>query len=320
MESLAPRQTWHAIALKSAELSLALPSSSFLTMAEAFGVVAGALSVASLFNNAVDCFEYIQLGRNFGTDYQTCQIRLDIARLRLSRWGPAVDIDHNPDFAVIDPSTDEARTAKRTLEQLLKLFRDAHTQSYDFKSGAREEDLAVFDPRTNTNQGIMALRTTIQALTRKRQKSTGLSKKISWALYKQKYFSRLIDDIQELLDGLEKIFPVQETYKRLVEDEVGEVQDETSLRMLLEASLKTDELLRAAAVGKLERLGSGNSIGKAKLSESAKVKVGNEYVSQAVPSGTRDGTTMNKIGDLEAIGQSKVHVGDSYGGRGFFFD
>lgn len=289
-------------------------------MAEAFGVVAGALSVASLFNNAVDCFEYIQLGRNFGTDYQTCQIRLDIARLRLSRWGPAVDIGHNPDFAVIDPSTDEARTAKRTLEQLLKLFRDAYTQSYDFKSEAREEDLAVFDPRTNTNQGIMVLRTTIQALTRKRQKSTGLSKKISWALYKQKYFSRLIDDIQELLDGLEKIFPVQETYKRLVEDEVGEVQDETSLRMMSEASLETDELLRVAAVEKLERLESSNSIGKAKLSESAKVKVGNEYVSQAVPSGTSGGTTTNKIGDLEGIGQSRVHVGDSYGGRGFFFD
>ena len=47
-------------------------------MAELFGIVAGTLSVAGLFNNAVDCFEYIQLGRNFGTDYQTCRIRLDI--------------------------------------------------------------------------------------------------------------------------------------------------------------------------------------------------------------------------------------------------
>ena len=286
-------------------------------MAEVFGIVAGSLSVAALFNNAVDCFEYIQLGRNFGTDYQTCQLRLDIARLRLSRWGTAVDIGNSPDFAVVDPSTDEARTAKRTLEQLLKLFRNAYTQSYDFKTGATEENLAVFDPGTNTNQGIMALRTTMQALTRKRQKSAGLSKKISWALYKQKYFTRLIDDIQELLDGLEKIFPVQETYKRLVEDEVGEVQNETSLRMLSEASLETDELLRAAAIEKLKRIESSNSIEKAKVSESAKVKVGNEYVSQAMPGGTSGGTTTNKIGDLEAIGQSRVHVGDSHGSKGF---
>jgi hypothetical protein len=107
-------------------------------MAEVFGIVAGSLSVAALFNNAVDCFEYIQLGRNFGTDYQTCQLRLDIARLRLSRWGTAVDIGNSPDFAVVDPSTDEARTAKRTLEQLLKLFRNAYTQSYDSKAEATE--------------------------------------------------------------------------------------------------------------------------------------------------------------------------------------
>jgi hypothetical protein len=287
-------------------------------MAEIFGIIAGSLSVAALFNNAVDCFEYIQLGRNFGTDYQTCQIRLDIARLRLSRWGTAVDVDNNPDFAIIDPRTDEARTAKRTLEQLLKLFRHAYTQSYDFKSEAREEDLAVFDPSTNTNQGIMALRTTMRALTRKRQKNTSLSKKVSWALYEQKYFTRLIDDIQELLDGLEKIFPLQETYKRLVEDEVGEVRDETSLRMFSEASLKTDELLRVAAIEKLEQLESSNSIEKAKVFDSAKVKVGNEYVSQAMPGGTSGGHTTNKIGDLEATGQSRVHVGDSYGGKGFF--
>jgi hypothetical protein len=35
-----------------------------MIMAEVFGTVAGALSVAALFN-CVDCFEYIQLGRHF---------------------------------------------------------------------------------------------------------------------------------------------------------------------------------------------------------------------------------------------------------------
>ena len=85
-------------------------------MAEVFGIVAGSLSVTALFNNAVDCFEYIQLGRNFGTDYQIYQIWLDITRLQLLHWGTAVDISNNPDFAVVDPSTDEACTAKCTLE------------------------------------------------------------------------------------------------------------------------------------------------------------------------------------------------------------
>jgi hypothetical protein len=71
-------------------------------------------------------------------------------------------------------------------------------------------------------------------------------------------------------------------------------------------------------IEKLKRIESSNSIEKAKVSESAKVKVGNEYVSQAVPGGTSGGTTTNKIRDLEAIGQSRVHVGDSHRTKGFF--
>ena len=47
----------------------------------------GVLALAGLFNNAVECFEFIQLGRNFGGDFQTSLLKLDDVRLRLSRWG-----------------------------------------------------------------------------------------------------------------------------------------------------------------------------------------------------------------------------------------
>jgi hypothetical protein len=54
-------------------------------MAETFGTVAAVLSVAALFNNCVDCFEYVQLGRHFGQDYERCELKVDIAQTRLSR-------------------------------------------------------------------------------------------------------------------------------------------------------------------------------------------------------------------------------------------
>ncbi|EXL45109.1 hypothetical protein FOCG_13868 [Fusarium oxysporum f. sp. radicis-lycopersici 26381] len=276
-------------------------------MAEIFGVVAGALSVAALFNNAVDCFEYIQLGRNFGTDYQTCQIKLDIARLRLSRWGDAVQINDDSRFTEINPSNDQVRTAKNTLEKLLDLFGTAYTESSKFKLDAKKEELALFDPSTNTNQAIVALRNKMRDLARRRQKTTSLSKKISWALYKQKFFKRLLEDILELLDGLEAIFPQQEAYRQMAEMEIEEVGEGPSLQMLSEAAQKTDDLLREAASKRLEALGI-NRIYKAKVTETAKVKVGNEYISQAVP-----GWTINEIVDLEARGSSDVHVGNTYG-------
>jgi hypothetical protein len=46
-------------------------------------------------------------------------------------------------------------------------------------------------------------------------------------------------------------------------------------------------------------------------------KVGNEYISQTVLSSRDMAGTINKIGDLEAKGNSKIHVGDSFGGTQF---
>lgn len=55
-------------------------------MAEPFGIVAGAIGIASAFTACVDCFEYVQFGRHFGRDFQTNQLALDCARLRLTWW------------------------------------------------------------------------------------------------------------------------------------------------------------------------------------------------------------------------------------------
>jgi hypothetical protein len=73
-------------------------------MAEVFGVIASALSVAALFNNCVDCFEFIQLGRRFGSDYERCQLRLDIAKTRLGRWGEAVKVNEDARFYSDSPT------------------------------------------------------------------------------------------------------------------------------------------------------------------------------------------------------------------------
>jgi Prion-inhibition and propagation len=53
-------------------------------MAEPFGIVAGAIGISSAFTACVDCFEYIQLGRRFGRDFQTHQLAINCASLRLT--------------------------------------------------------------------------------------------------------------------------------------------------------------------------------------------------------------------------------------------
>lgn len=59
----------------------------YLKMAEPFGIIAGAISISSAFTACVDCFEYIQLGRHFGRDFQMDQLAIGCARLRLTLYG-----------------------------------------------------------------------------------------------------------------------------------------------------------------------------------------------------------------------------------------
>ena len=54
-------------------------------MAEPFGIIADAVDIAAAFAACVDCFEYIQLGRRFGRDYQTDLLSLNFVRLHLTR-------------------------------------------------------------------------------------------------------------------------------------------------------------------------------------------------------------------------------------------
>ncbi len=87
-----------------------LPSSSCYAyrpkpiMAEVFGVVSGVVGIATVFTACVECFGYIRLGRNLGRDFQTTQLTLACARLRLSRWGEAV--------RVYDDQPSETRTPR----------------------------------------------------------------------------------------------------------------------------------------------------------------------------------------------------------------
>lgn len=90
---------------------------------EVFDTVASALSIAALFNNCVICFEYIQLGRHFGRDYERCQLQLDIAKTRLSRWGQAVAINENLRFDTNNPPDTSFRKAQVILEEINQLFR-----------------------------------------------------------------------------------------------------------------------------------------------------------------------------------------------------
>jgi len=105
---------------------------------EPAGLTVGVLALAGLFNNAVDCFEYVQVGRNFKKDFTTSNLRLDNAQLRLSRWGQAVgfsgDLSNAQELNTTFGSSNNASKVKERLEQIIDLFVDAEALSNKLES------------------------------------------------------------------------------------------------------------------------------------------------------------------------------------------
>src|SRR5436305_4387767 len=99
-------------------------------MAEPFGIAAGAVAMTAAFTACVDCFGYLQLGRHFERDFQTDVLALNCARLRLTRWGEAVNIYDDPKLGRPGATPADIQTAKDTLDHILQFFADTEK---DFK-------------------------------------------------------------------------------------------------------------------------------------------------------------------------------------------
>ncbi|KAL5610634.1 hypothetical protein FOBRF1_006751 [Fusarium oxysporum] len=285
-------------------------------MAEIFGTVAGALSVAALFNNCVDCFEYIQLGRHFGRDFERSQLKLDIAKTRLSRWGEAVAIHEDPRFATNAPDDRDGRQAKAILEEIGLLFQTVQKSSKRYEINSSEDDLACLEDN-DMQPVVRRLHSRLGLVARQRQKQTGLLKKAVWALHDNRNFDKLVEQVTGFVDDLEKLFPVETTCRRLVELEIEEVDDEPSMLALYGAAVDTDKVLSEAVARKIEGIAVKIYAKDIKSEEMARVRVGNEWSEAALGRGTAiTGQTASRVDSVAARGKSAVHIGHQYGGRG----
>jgi hypothetical protein len=216
-------------------------------MAEPFGIAAGAVSIAAAFTTCVNCFDYVQHGRHFSRDYQTELISLDCARLRLTRWGEAVNIHEDPKLGRLDASPSEVHTVQNALHQILVLFADTEkiskTYRLEMKAG---DDLTVLAPN-NLDPMVFGLRNKMKELALRRQKGASVLKTSSWALYHRSQLKDLVNGITSLVDSVEKIFPAPEKKLALVQQETAAIHDKQALELVESAAHGVDNLLLAAA-------------------------------------------------------------------------
>ncbi|KAF2727509.1 hypothetical protein EJ04DRAFT_517213 [Polyplosphaeria fusca] len=222
-------------------------------MGEAAGLAISAVALAGLFNNTVDCFEYVQLGRGFGKSFQTSQLKLDNGRLRLSRWGHSLGLGSSmQDEQSLEQrlgSGEDVKQAGNLLGQIQDLFADAEGLAEKYKRRTRPDDssLALCNPQADLDPLYANLHDKMRQLSIDRQNRTAVRQKVKWALYEEKSFRRLIEDVIGRVNDLVELFPAsQAMQKQLCETEVSVIGNGAGTAVLREVVAEQDKALAEA--------------------------------------------------------------------------
>jgi hypothetical protein len=280
-------------------------------MAEPFGIAAGAIGIATAFTACIDCFEYIQIGRHFGRDFQTDLLSLSCARLRLTRWGESVNIYNDPKLGKADTVVPETQLAKDTLLQIVGLFVQTEEISKKYRPAAKpSENLSAFSV-TDMDPAHIALDNKMKELAIKRRNGSRFLKLTSWAIYHRAEFRHLINDITSLIDNIENLFPAPQAQIALARQEAAELGNKESVELVENAAKGVDNLLQTAA---------------------QEVLTGHQYLNVIIRGQAQTGDTYSSDWKRGAIGAphkydgvevergGKGLLGNKYGGKDFWDD
>ncbi|KAF5556864.1 HETS [Fusarium mexicanum] len=286
-------------------------------MAEIFGTVAGAISIAGLFNNCVDCFNYVQIAKHFGQDFSRYQLRLDVAKCRLARWGASININNDRRFSFAEPADPTVALAQGILEEVVARFEAAYKVSRRYQNRTEEQNLNIC---TETDLSVVSQRvhSRFDVFTKQRYNSLGLMKKTGWALYDKNYMGRMIDDIIASIEDLEKVFSsTPQVTRQLVDMEIEEVNDEQELELVRDVAEGLDPVLSNASKDKIVEIAGKNTAGK--ITGPGRVNIGNTFVTGSFTNsqGIRV-STVNHVDEVNTAEPSRVNIGNTWGGKGFW--
>jgi hypothetical protein len=137
--------------------------------------------------------------------------------------------------------------AEDLLGRIIALFAEAEEVSKRYSSCTAAQDtgsLAVHNPRADLDLAIATLHQKIREVSIERQNRSSVLQKTQWALYQEKQFRRVTEDVTELVDGLVELFPATEQTQRDIYDvESSRTGGGKGLSILEEIAAAQDPLL-----------------------------------------------------------------------------
>lgn len=234
-------------------------------------------------------------------------MKLDIAKLRLSRWADAVDESRNQ-HQVATRTPADARKVEALLGEIVACFADAERVSQRFQSNHdNASELQVFEAGTDLELSLRTMHDKMRDLALRRQRRSTVRQKAAWALYERKHFDRLLSDVGELIEGLVQLFPAtQQRQSELVVEEVQELEAQPAFAEVEAAADGVDDLLTSSIQQALAAQGS-HSFANNTVTDEADAQYGDQHAQGA--QGTGPGHTYS--GNM-ASKKAKAHYGNRY--------
>lgn len=239
-------------------------------------------------NSIVGYFGSIQMGQNYGKSFQDSILKLGVVRLRLTRWSQAVglkDLENVQSLENVKISEEDLPIVKELLGRIMESFDDAERTSNRLKK-RNPSSVGVLDPTKDLDEAAQSLHQKMDSIIKARQGAVQEEpeEQTELILYEEKNFTRLIEDISDSVTDLVNLFPaVQETQKRLCDEEVSEIsKNENTLSLLKDAADGQDDMLSKTVTKVIESTTTYN----------------NSVVFQGTNSGFQIGNNSGKISNV----------------------
>lgn len=267
-------------------------------------------AIPGIFVSCVECYAYIQFGRDFKRDFAFTLSKLEATELRLTRWGKSMGIE-SPDTKLQWQNYDEEHVVKayRWLEQIKEAFDCAMEQSARYAQNAEPDDLQVMDSFAEINRAESSLKLLHLSMRKINNSRTEAWKprkrdRLAWAIYRKGSFEDLVDKLADLVKSLVELFPaVQDIQQQLCMEEVNAIPS-ASLSLLPDVIGSKDKIFQTTLEAKLEQ--QGNHFSDINVGERARGQYGTNYGAGEKP-GRGIWTRITAGGD------SFSHFGDTVG-------
>jgi hypothetical protein len=264
--------------------------------------------IPGIFVACVDCFRYIQLGREFETDFEVALCKLEAAEMRLTRWGQAMGIS-GPDtkLRTEDYNEEDLVKAFHWLSEIQRAFESAREMSSRYQTTTTRTDrLKILDTDVALKEGSGPLRSLHNRMRRVNDSRIKVRTRdrISWALYRKGNFESLLENVSELINNLVELFPsAAQSQADLCREEVHDL-DAGSLVLLDKTAGDDDELLRQILRAEVEN--RPNLFSKIEVRERFRGHFGDNV---AAGEKSRSGIYSH----IQAGGEAIAHFGNNIG-------